>query len=149
MSDDAEFLLRTRDLIADGKSAYGAVGSPKQVERLAYYDALIEHGRRAGELEPAPPVMSADLIGEQRLAREYPRGAPSYDVEEHTAEFHNTQFDQIEVLARVVLRSTRERDGRRLRAASEHDLRPVLRLPRRTRTEGDRRRSRGSDAQGR
>lgn len=113
MSDDtnpeAEFLIRTRDLIAEGKSAYGPVGSPKQIEKLAEYNAKLDFGRRTGEVPPAPEPMNADRIAKERLASEWRNGEPSLTVSEHHADFFNKQLDALAELPPQVL-AIRERE---------------------------------------
>jgi hypothetical protein len=97
-SPEAEFLLRTRDLIAEGKSVYGPVGSPKQVEKQAEYDAKIAFGRQQGEIPPAEEPWTRDRAAKERLASEFQFGEPAATFQEHTAGFNKKRFDDLAAL---------------------------------------------------
>jgi hypothetical protein len=66
-----------RETVASGESVYGAVGSPKQVEKLAELDAKIALGRQLGEIPPAPEPWSVQRAAQERLAQEFPGGDPA------------------------------------------------------------------------
>ena len=72
----ADYLIRTRELVASGSSVYGPVGSPKQVEKMAELEARLDLGRELGEI-PAAPAPWADRVRQERLKQEFPFGDPA------------------------------------------------------------------------
>lgn len=75
--DDEHFLIATRNIVADGRSVYGPIGSPKQVEKMAELDARIAHGRHMGEVPPAAEPWGMERVAKERLAHEFKFGDPS------------------------------------------------------------------------
>jgi len=91
-------LSTTRGPIAEGRSAYGPVGSPRQVEAKARFDAQIEFGRRIGKYPAAPEPINADHITKETLAGEWRVGGPSTAIPGHMAEQNKQRFDTLAAL---------------------------------------------------
>lgn len=100
MSDEqpnvGEFLLRTRELVAAGKSAYGDPNSPAAQAQLAELDARLEHHRHMGEAPPPTPPWTQERVAAERLAAEHPLGDPAaVTIPAALAEHWDRQFDAL------------------------------------------------------
>jgi hypothetical protein len=102
----SDFLTGLRETVASGESVYGAVGSPRQVAKLAELDAKIALGRQLGEIQPAPEPWSVERAARARLATEFPLGDPAgQETSELLSAGLQSKFDRLSGL------STREQAG--------------------------------------
>ena len=62
-----DFLVNLHARVAAGESAYGAVGSPAQVAKMAELDAKLGLARQLGEAPPAPEPWSVERAAKERL----------------------------------------------------------------------------------
>jgi hypothetical protein len=91
-----DFLIKTRELVAEGNSVYGPVGSPRQVEKLAELDAKLAVSRRLGEAPPAPEPWTEERAAKERLAREFPVGDPTTKpFSETMSQWITNQFERL------------------------------------------------------
>jgi hypothetical protein len=93
---DADFLATTYELVKSGRSIYGEIGSPKQVEKMAELEARMGLARQLGEVPPPPEPWTVERAAKERLAREYPGGDPATSpMPDLTAEWIAGQFDAL------------------------------------------------------
>jgi hypothetical protein len=85
---------------------FGPIGSPRQNEKLAEFDANIALGRRLDEIAPAPEPWTEQRAARERLAIEFPGGDPSAQKPSEMLTAHlNGQF---EALAKLPAREQAE-----------------------------------------
>jgi hypothetical protein len=77
ISPNARFLLHTRDLIINGKSAYGDPNSPAAQAQLAEVDAKLGLMRQLGEAPPPPEPWTVQRAARERVQQEFPGGDPA------------------------------------------------------------------------
>ena len=77
LSPEVEFLLHTQELVESGKSAYGEIGSPRQLEKMKELDARLGLLRKIGEAPPPPEPWTEVRAARERLAQEFPGGDPA------------------------------------------------------------------------
>jgi hypothetical protein len=104
---DVQFLLHTRDLVVEGKSAYGPADSPRAKAQLAELDARLAFAERQGRYTPEP-AWTADRVAAEQLAREYPHGAPTLEISDDHAAFYSAQLDKLDELAPAQLAQMRD-----------------------------------------
>src|SRR5262249_53828925 len=76
-SPESDFLLHQRELVEAGNSAYGAVGTPRQIAKMQEIVARLQFLRNLGEAPPEPEPWTPERAARERLAHEFPDGNPA------------------------------------------------------------------------
>lgn len=95
--EDPHPLLGLLQLVETGNSIYGAIGSPKQVEKVNELRARIGLGRELGEIPEAPPPIET-RVRQERLDHEFPGGDPTPTWSDDQCAFYQGKLDAIAAL---------------------------------------------------